>query len=126
MIILGESPDRLLWEPIRGLSGCGLYFSLCKWIGDSAEEIRIFWYRHDQKVTRWFRTLPYKSLFDANLDMTDIGNQIHRVSHANDFIEKVSRRRRDHIQGLNERRLERRQVARDAQKLLRHPNYGRF
>lgn len=80
MITLGTSPDPLLWYPIRGFSGCGLYFALCKWIGDDAEEIRIFWYRHDQKFARWFRTLPYGTVYDTDSDMNSIARAISRLS----------------------------------------------
>lgn len=126
MITLGTSPDPLLWEEQRGLSGCGLYFTLCKQTKDWTDEVRIFWYRHDQRVARWFRTPPYGAIWDGDAEMNRIKREIYNCGNANGFIERASVRRRDRIQRLYDDRCDRREKILAESRLLRHPNYGRF
>lgn len=114
------------WRALRGISGSGFYFALCKWVNEHGEEIRIFWYRHDQRFERWFRTPPYRSRHNAEMWMNDIEFSIHRNGHANNFIEEVSSWRRREIQAKRNDRLERRAEFRARQSMLKLPTYGLF
>jgi hypothetical protein len=115
------------WRALKGISGCGFYFAMCERIYDDyGEEFRIFWYRHDQRFERWFRTPPFPSFHDAENEMDRIKRDIEQRGNANRFIEKVSSWRRGKIQMQYNNRLERRAARRAEQAMLKLPTYGLF